>query len=163
MCYKFQFVGLLNLMLMRFFPYLGLCLLALLAACRPQGPAVEIGGQQFAVEIADTDAKRQKGLMFRTHLADDHGMLFIFPDQSLRAFWMKNTRIPLDILYFNRDLELVDLQHDVPPCHRHQCPSYPSARPARYVLELKAGTAQRLGLKPGDRLKLFNIDTQVRY
>jgi len=147
---------------MRFHVLAGLCLSLLLLACRPQGPAVEIGGRQFFVEVADNDAARQKGLMFRQNLPADHGMLFIFPDQAPRAFWMKNTRIPLDILYFNRDLELVAQQRQVPPCHQRDCPSYPSGRPARYVLELNAGTASELGLKVGDRLTLYNINTNVR-
>jgi uncharacterized membrane protein (UPF0127 family) len=142
--------------------FLAACFFMLLAACRPQGPAVELGGEYYRVEIADTDAKRQKGLMFRQNLPADHGMLFIFPRQAPRAFWMKNTRIPLDILYFDRDLKLVDQQRNVPPCHQQNCPSYPSTKPARFVLELNAGEAQRLGLKNGDSLRLYGIDSDVR-
>ncbi len=147
---------------MRFRLLAALCLSLLLLACRPQGPAVEIGGRQFAVEVADNDAERQKGLMFRQKLPANRGMLFVFPNQAPRAFWMKNTRIPLDILYFDRDFKLVAQQRNVPPCHQRDCPSYPSGRPARYVLELNAGTASELGLKIGDRLTVHNVDTHVR-
>ncbi len=131
-----------------------------LAACPRQEPSVELRGHRFSVEVADTDDTRQKGLMFRTDLPADHGMLFVFPSQAPRAFWMKNTRIPLDILYFDRHFKLVAQQRNVPPCRTAQCPSYPSGRAAKYVLELNAGTAEKLELRLGDELKVFHIDTR---
>jgi uncharacterized membrane protein (UPF0127 family) len=67
---------------------------------------------------------------------------------------MKNTRIPLDILYFNDDLEVVSMSENTPPCRVRRCPSYPSALPARFVLELNAGLAAKLGVEVGDRLTL---------
>ena len=88
--------------------------------------------------------------MFRDAMADDHGMLFIHDRQEPQAYWMKNTRIPLDILYFDRDRRLVSQQRDVPPCSAgDRCPPYPSRAPAQYVLELNAGQAARLGLQDG--------------
>ena len=113
-------------------------------------PWVEVGGHRYAVEVSDDDAKRARGLMFRDALADDQGMLFIHDAEQPQAYWMKNTRIPLDILYFDDDRRLVSQQRAVPPCSLGDaCPSYPSNAPARYVLELNAGEAERIGLKDG--------------
>ena len=116
--------------------------------------AVELHGQRFSVEFATDDASREHGLMMRTTLAPDHGMLFVFSYQAPQAFWMKNTLIPLDILYFDTDRRLVSTQLNVPPCKADPCPVYPSNAPARYVLELSAGTVNRIGVKVGDELKI---------
>lgn len=115
-------------------------------------PSVTLHGKRFSTELALTDEARERGLMMRTELAADASMLFIFPDTQPRWFWMKNTLIPLDILYFDSDRKLVSMQLDVPPCKADPCPSYPSDRPARYVLELPAGTARRIGAAIGDEL-----------
>ena len=82
----------------------------------------------------------------------DHGMLFIFPNEAPRSFWMKNVRIPLDIMYFDKDLKMVSASLDTQPCRVSRCPAYPSTAPAMYVLELNAGMALKLGVGPGDRL-----------
>jgi uncharacterized membrane protein (UPF0127 family) len=117
-------------------------------------PWVELGHHRYMIEIADDDAERARGLMFRDTLPADHGMLFIHDTEEPQAYWMKNTRIPLDILYFDDDRKLVAQQRDVPPCSLGDgCPSYPSDAPARYVLELNAGEATRLQLKDGIELR----------
>ena len=131
-----------------------IAMLAICTACSAGGPGVELGGKHFGVEIADTRGKQALGLMFRDSMPADQGMLFIFPGEASRSFWMKNTRIPLDIMYFDKDLKLVSISSDTPPCRVRYCPSYPSARPAKYVLELNAGTASELGVGVGDRLVL---------
>jgi uncharacterized membrane protein (UPF0127 family) len=118
------------------------------------GPYVELNGQRFTVELAETRDKQALGLMFRDSLPQDHGMLFIFPGESGRSFWMKNTRIPLDILYFNSKLELVSMAQNARPCRTRNCPGYPSEGPAKYVLELNSGMAAELGVKAGDVLEL---------
>jgi uncharacterized membrane protein (UPF0127 family) len=123
-------------------------------ACASGGPSVELGGKSFAVEIADTREKQALGLMFRDEMPADKGMLFIFPSEAPRSFWMKNTRIPLDIMYFDKDLNMVSISADTQPCRVSRCPSYPSIAPAKYVLELNAGTASELGVGPGDRLTI---------
>jgi uncharacterized membrane protein (UPF0127 family) len=116
---------------------------------------VEVGGERYAVEIADDDAERARGLMFRDAMATDRGMLFIHEREQPLAYWMKNTRIPLDILYFDDDRQLVSQQRDVPPCSLGDaCPPYPSGVPARYVLELNAGEAARLELHEGAPMRL---------
>ena len=117
-------------------------------------PAVVLHGQRFSVEFATDEPSREHGLMMRTTLASDHTMLFVFSYTAPQAFWMKNTLIPLDILYFDTDRRLVSMQLDVPPCKADPCPIYPSDAPARYVLELSAGTARRIGARAGDELKI---------
>lgn len=124
------------------------------SACAAGSPSVEIGGKQFSVEIARTREEQALGLMYRDDLPADHGMLFIFPAEAPRSFWMKNTRIPLDILYFDTQLTLVSAALNTPPCRVSRCPSYPSIAPSMYVLELNAGTASELGIKLGDRLTI---------
>ena len=111
---------------------------------------VELAGQRYTVEVADDDEERAMGLMFREEMAPDRGMVFLHEREEPQAYWMKNTKIPLDILYFDNDRKLVSQQRDVPPCSAgNQCPPYPSAAPARYVLELNAGQAAKLNLQDG--------------
>ncbi|MEO5629288.1 MAG: DUF192 domain-containing protein [Thermomonas sp.] len=131
---------------------LAACLLSACASARD--PWVELAGHRYAIEIADDDAERARGLMFRDAMIEDHGMLFIHDRQEPQAYWMKNTKIPLDILYFDNGRKLVGQQRDVPPCSLGDaCPSYPSNAPARYVLELNAGEAARLKLEDGAELR----------
>jgi len=127
-------------------------MLATCTACASGGPSVELGGKRFSVEIADTSQEQALGLMFRDEMPADQGMLFVFPNEAPRSFWMKNTRIPLDIMYFDEDLIMVSISADTQPCKVKRCPSYPSIAAAKYVLELNAGTASELGVGPGDRL-----------
>jgi uncharacterized protein len=126
-----------------------------LAGCASgSGTWVELAGERYTVEIADDDAERARGLMFRDSLERGRGMLFLHEAEQPLAYWMKNTRIPLDILYFDSNRKLVSQQRDVPPCTAgDRCPPYPSRAPARYVLELNAGEAARLGVRDGIQLK----------
>jgi uncharacterized protein len=146
--------------LLRFLLLLSALLMAgnLMAARALPESTVELGEQRFTVEVAADDASRTRGLMFRDAMADDRGMLFVFDREQPLAFWMKNTRIPLDILYFDSQLRLVSVAADTPPCVTPYCPAYPSARPARYVLEINAGLAARLGVAPGDQLRIIDGD-----
>ena len=105
-------------------PWPLLALSLLLSACASGSPWVEVGGERFRVEIADDDAERARGLMFRDRLEDGTGMLFIHEAEAPQAYWMKNTRIPLDILYFDDARKLVTQQRNVPPCSGgNRCPS----------------------------------------
>ncbi|QBG93078.1 DUF192 domain-containing protein [Xanthomonas oryzae] len=128
--------------------------LILLGGCAGSGDSwVELAGTRYKVELAQNDADRAKGLMFRDAMDEDRGMLFIHERQEPMAYWMKNTKIALDILYFDQQRRLVSQQRDVPPCSAGDaCPPYPSRQPARYVLELNAGQAAKLGLKDGATL-----------
>ena len=131
-------------------PLLFLAACSLSACAGASQPWVELAGHRYQVEIADNDDERARGLMFRDAMADDHGMIFIHDAQEPQAYWMKNTRIPLDILYFDNDRKLVAQQRDVPTCSLGDaCPAYPSNAPARYVLELNAGQAEKLKLQDG--------------
>jgi len=143
--------------ILRLFPLLGVLPWLLLAAvgCAATDPRVELKGRVFTVDLAETREAQARGLMFVEQMDADHGMLFIFPREAPRSFWMKNTRIPLDILYFDRELALVSMARNARPCVADPCPSYPSRGPAQYVLELNAGTADALGVAPGDRLTLL--------
>ncbi len=148
---------------MRRIPPALLASVLLLSGCASGGEWVEIGGERFTVEIADDDAERARGLMFRDALTDGTGMLFIHEAEEPQAYWMKNTHIPLDILYFDDGRKLVSQQRNVPPCSGgNACPSYPSDQPARYVLELNAGEAERLQLRDGAELRLGNGIPPVR-
>jgi len=131
--------------------------LLLLAACEATEPWVEVNGKRFYVEIADDDASRTQGLMFRDHLADNRGMLFIFRREEPRSFWMRNTRIPLDIIYLDSQLRVVSISANTPPCRTRQCPTYPSRGPAQYVLEINASQSKALNLEPGQTITTGNI------
>lgn len=133
--------------------------LLLLSGCASaNGSWVELAGQRYDVELALTDESRAQGLMFRDAMDEDRGMLFIHDYTEPLAYWMKNTKIALDILYFDEQRRLVSQQRNVPPCSAgNACPPYPSRRPARYVLELNAGQAERLKLQDGAEL-VFSPD-----
>ena len=109
-------------------------------------------GGSVTAEVAVTEAERARGLMFREKLLPDQGMLFVFERESAYAFWMKNTLIPLDMLWLDRDRRIVHIERNVPPCKSDPCPSYDPGRPGLYVLELAAGVSDRFGLKLSDRL-----------
>jgi uncharacterized protein len=104
------------------------------------------------VEIADTDAERQRGLMGRTALAEDQGMLFVFGGKQELSFWMKNTLIPLSIAFMDSEGRIVDIQ-DMKPLDDDP-PHYVSAEPARYALEVNQGFFEERGIKVGDRAEL---------
>lgn len=131
--------------------------LVMLTACHANQPWVEVEGKRFYVEIADTDELRVRGLMFRDEMADNRGMLFIWRQERPHSFWMRNTRIPLDIIYLDRDLRIVSIVHNARPCRIQRCPSYPSEGPAMYVLEINAGQARELGLESGHTITAGNI------
>jgi len=135
-------------------------LFGLLSSCASDGTErVMLKGQTFHVEVVSDDAGRERGLMFRDQMAADHGMLFVFPHSQNLSFWMKNTHIPLDILYFDDAFGFVSAALGTPPCGQtgslnNRCPNYPSTGMARYVLELNAGVGAALQLQPGDRIEL---------
>jgi len=139
-----------------------LLLLGLLAGCQANGnttlPHVDFEGHRYFVDIADDDRTRARGLMFVDQMDDNRGMFFIFRREAPRSFWMRNTRIPLDIIYLDRNLRVVSISEDTPPCRTRQCPSYPSDGPAQYVLELNAGQAAAIGLDKGDQISVGNIE-----
>lgn len=113
---------------------------------------------RVSAEVAATEAERNRGLMHRTTLGQDHGMLFVFDTPDLHAFWMKDTLIPLDMLWLDRAGKIVSLSESVPPCKADPCPTYPPTAAASYVLEMSAGYAKKHQLKVGDSLSLKGLD-----
>ena len=107
----------------------------------------------ITLEIAANDELRAQGLMYRDHLDSDKGMLFVFPEDGDYAFWMKDTRIPLDMIWIDSNRKVVHVKHQVPPCKVDDCPSYPPGVKARYVLEVPGGVAKQHGVKAGDALR----------
>jgi uncharacterized protein len=101
------------------------------------------------IEIADNDEERMRGLMDRQNLPDNAAMLFIFPNEEPRSFWMKNTYISLDIIYINSRKEIVSIQKYTQPKSTY---SIPSEKPAMYVLEVNAGFTDNYGINPGDKI-----------
>jgi uncharacterized protein len=132
------------------------------AAAVTTGPRVILpDGFVVGIEIANEEELRAQGLMFRDHLAPDAGMLFFFPEEGEYPFWMKNTKIPLDMIWIDSNRKVVHVKHDVPPCRVADCPSYPPNATAKYVLELAAGVAKQHGLKEGDVLRYVGTENVV--
>ncbi|NOZ81282.1 MAG: DUF192 domain-containing protein [DPANN group archaeon] len=126
-----------------------------IASCsnRPAGPAAVFHGEQdatIALEVVDTPETRQQGLMFREQLNKSTGMLFVWQDEQPRAFWMKNTLIPLDMVFIDRDWRIVDIFREVQPCEKDPCPIYRSLVPARYVIEMNAGFTEKHQIEKND-------------
>lgn len=107
----------------------------------------------FNVVLAETEEEQQKGLMFRENLGPDEGMLFIFEKEGYHSFWMKNTLIPLDIVWINENREVVYISENTSPCEEDFCPSVEPDQKAKFVLELKGGTVKKIGLEVGDKLE----------
>ena len=129
-----------------------LCASSALAMSFSKLPA-QISKAKLIVEVADTDEKRQHGLMYRRKLPTNEGMLFVFTDESIRSFWMKNTFLPLDIGFFDSKKQLVEIQKMIPVKSEMEVPkSYVSKFAAQYVLEVNQGWFQRNKIKLGDKL-----------
>jgi hypothetical protein len=109
---------------------------------------------KIRAEVADTRAKASLGLMHRSQLAPDAGMLFVFPDEAVRSFWMKNTLIPLDIIFVSEDFEIRRIVRNALPCEHSPCPRYSSVYPVKYVVEINSGLSEEIGLEHGDRIEV---------
>lgn len=105
----------------------------------------------ISIEIADDDYERETGLMYRESMETDQGMLFVFPNEEERGFFMKNTLIPLDLVYFNRDSTAISLHPDAQPMDET---TMPSNGPAQFVLEVNAGLLEQWEFEVGDRFSL---------
>ena len=103
------------------------------------------------IEIANDDYSRQTGLMYRESIKENQGMLFVYSRESMRNFYMKNTYIPLDLIFFNSDSTIVSFQKDAKPLDES---NLPSQVPAQFILEINAGLSERWDLKAGDRFSL---------
>ncbi len=110
------------------------------------------------IEIADTDAARARGLMYRESLPENAGMLFLFEEEETQSFWMRNTYIPLDMIFANADNRIVTIHANTAPLKEW---SYASSEPAQYVVEVNAGFCHKHRIKTGDRID-FTIANQRR-
>jgi uncharacterized membrane protein (UPF0127 family) len=130
-------------------------ILLLLSACQ-RGSHVDIKTQMgetvsFQIEIADTPASREQGLQYRETLSASQGMLFVFPDEDVRTFWMKNTPLPLDLIFISADLKIVGI---IPNTTPFSLAPLSVSKPSRYVLEIKGGAAESAGIHTGDNVNL---------
>jgi uncharacterized protein len=138
---------------MRQIAFLVIALISTSCSSLNPSPWVKVKDTRFNVEVMTTHEQRNRGLMFRDSLPEDQGMLFVHANEAPMAYWMKNTKIPLDILYFDENKKLVSAQENVPPCSGgDKCPPYPSESDAKYVLELNAGSMAKYKIQKGDVL-----------
>lgn len=133
---------------------------AALILCARVGPIPEKvikvffpNGTSVTAELAVTDAERARGLMFRENVPADQGMLFVFEVEDQHSFWMKNTKVYLDMIWLDGGRRIIHIERRVPPCVADPCPSYGPQLPARFVLELRGGEADVRELAVGDRLE----------
>lgn len=120
---------------------------------------LKIAGHTLQVEIAESEEEHAHGLMFRKKMPANHGMIFIFKDSRMRKFWMKNTLIPLSIAYFDENQTLVDLK-DMKPgtlVEDEFLPSYPSAEPAKFAVEVNQGWFRKKKIKKGAKFILDRL------
>lgn len=120
------------------------------AAGEPLTVVTKAGPKRFNVEVMRDDAGRSRGLMFRRHMAADHGMLFDFEREEPVTMWMKNTYLPLDMVFIRPDGTISRIAADTEPL---STAIIPSGSPVSAVLELNAGTTAKLGIQPGDRIE----------
>lgn len=124
-----------------------------LAACSDETRLIvqsENGDHAFAVEVVDTPETRAQGLMYRQELADDAGMLFDFREERPVSFWMRNTYIPLDMLFIEADGTILNIHVNARP---HETTSIPSDGPVQFVLEIPGGRSDELGIAAGDTVE----------
>ena len=124
---------------------------------------VEFSDHILYCELANTPENIEKGLMFRTMLPSDHGMLFNLPYPRPWAFWMKNTLIPLDMIWLNSSKKVIHIVENAKPCKQAQCPIYypPSHKKALYVLEIGGGLSQTYQIQLGTQLNFETKDAQA--
>ena len=144
----------------RFFFLLAVSVTLGAVACEAQ-PKVTIltnAGREvaFQVEVADTPAKRTMGLQYRKELGSDRGMIFLFPSESPQTFWMKNTPIPLDMIFIDSERKIVGIIEQTVP---FSLDARSVGVPSRFVLEINGGLAKRQGIQTGDRVRFDDITT----
>ncbi len=109
---------------------------------------------KIEAEIAATKQQREHGLMYRISLNENHGMLFVYPEETRQGVWMKNTLLALDVLFLSERGKVVDIVKNLQPCLEEPCPIYISKTRAKYMLEISAGVTDRQHIEPGQELIL---------
>ena len=128
---------------------------AIFYARHPLTTTVQIRGHVFAVDVAVTEEEKQKGLGYRDSLPENSGMLFPYGHKERYGYWMKGMRFPIDIIWIEDNL-IADISKNVPVAVSGTLPSYAPSKPVNKVLELNAGTADRIGAKIGDLVIIHN-------
>jgi len=126
------------------------------------GAQIQIGSEILTVEIADTHETRARGLMWRTELAENSGMLFVYPRADWQTFWMKNTLIPLSIGFFNEERSLIQIIDMDPPTPGKPLTTYQSKAPVRYALEVPQGWFERHEIKKGAKFSFLDQTDHVK-
>ncbi|MFC1622082.1 DUF192 domain-containing protein [Patescibacteria group bacterium] len=111
---------------------------------------IQVNGIEVGVKIADTAKKRSQGLMHVENLGENQGMFFIFPTSNFHTFWMKNTLISLDLIWINKNNEIVHIKENAQPCKTLNCEVYSTPKPAKYVLEVNGGWVEKNGVGVGN-------------
>jgi uncharacterized membrane protein (UPF0127 family) len=112
-------------------------------------------GVCFEVEVVQSPEAVQRGLQHREYLPVNHGMLFVFPESFPYSFWMKDTLIPLDMIWLDENRKVVYIVSSASLCPSGECVSYTPPHPARYVLEVNAGLVNKIGIKEGDTAEFY--------
>ncbi len=111
------------------------------------------GDVAFSVQVARDEQTRAEGLMYRQDMPMNEGMIFLFDKEQPLTFWMKNTLIPLDMIYMDKDWKVVSIQKQAQPCTADPCVLYPSMQDAQYVLEINGGLSDKLGIRQGSMIQ----------
>ena len=123
-----------------------------LVSCTKTGDRVCYNKKCFYVEVADTPEERSQGLMGREELGKNKGMLFIFEKEGIYPFWMKDTLMPVDIIWIDDNYKVIYVNRNTPPCGEGFCASLQPSKEARYVLEINGGISRKIGLSEGSQL-----------
>ena len=122
-----------------------------------KNPTVTINGRKFQVTVADSQKEQEIGLSETKSLPQEKGMIFLFEKPGFYSFWMKNMKLPIDIIYINND-QIVTIQSNVQPAKNEESPIiYTSTEPSDKVLEINSGLAEKYDLKKGDMVKYDNL------
>lgn len=148
---KVKFLGFLGIFSL--FIVIPILLLLKLTPNEAQYKTVKISDASVRAEIADTQLKRIEGLMSKKTLPDNEGMLFIFNNESRHGIWMMNTSFPIDIIWIDKDLKIIDIAEDAQPC-KFNCPVYMPDEKALYVLEVNSGFTKKNKLQIGDSIDI---------
>ena len=126
-------------------------------AAAPGPAAVLPSGARYALELALTPEDQAQGLMYRENLPERTGMLFVFPEDAPHHFWMKNTMIPLDMIWMDASGRVVYVSANTPPCRADPCPTYGPDGNVRMVLEIAGGMAAKEGVTAGSVIVLQGL------
>lgn len=118
-----------------------------------------INSNPITLAIANTPQLQAKGFMTVENIPENQGMIFTYDKETIRNFWMKNTYVPLDIIFLNKDFQIINIHHQTPPCididpNQLNCPTYSSTEPSQYIIELPSPQAKNLNLQPTQQINI---------